>query len=125
MPLYPAKIQKTIFKGSAIYKVICMLFVAAFHASIHSYSSSVLLLSGEEMEETDMACIDIDQHTHWCGNVVHGQVLQVCLSLMMMMMVIFNYEYDKPNYTQKIKQKLVALLQQDCCSMLMDFIYHH
>ena len=40
--------------------------------------SRALLLSGEEMEETEIDCLSTSEQTFWCGNVAHAQVLQVC-----------------------------------------------
>lgn len=37
----------------------------------------VLSLSGDEVEETEVAGFSSDQQTLWCGNVVHGQLVQV------------------------------------------------
>ncbi len=39
----------------------------------------VLMLSGEEVEETELPGFDADQQTFYCGNVSHGQLLQVGL----------------------------------------------
>ena len=37
----------------------------------------VLMLTGEEVEETELAGFDGDQQTFFCGNVLHSQILQV------------------------------------------------
>ncbi len=37
------------------------------------------MLSGEEVEETELPGFDADQQTFYCGNVSHGQLLQVGL----------------------------------------------
>ena len=36
------------------------------------------MLSGEEVEETELAGFDADQQTFYSGNVAHDQLLQVC-----------------------------------------------
>ena len=38
---------------------------------------SVLLLSGEEVEETEVEGFDGNEQTFFCGNVIHNQLLQV------------------------------------------------
>ena len=35
------------------------------------------MLSGEEVEETEMAGFDGDQQTFFCGNVIGNQLIQV------------------------------------------------
>ena len=35
------------------------------------------MLSGEEVEEIELQGFDADQQTFYCGNVAHGQLLQV------------------------------------------------
>lgn len=35
------------------------------------------MLSGEEVEETELAGFDSDQQTFYCGNVAHNQILQI------------------------------------------------
>ena len=35
------------------------------------------MLSGEEVEETELSGFDSDQQTFYCGNVSRGQILQV------------------------------------------------
>ncbi|ELU03057.1 hypothetical protein CAPTEDRAFT_148808 [Capitella teleta] len=37
----------------------------------------VLLLSGEEVEETELGGFEADQQTFFCGNVAHSQLLQI------------------------------------------------
>ncbi len=39
----------------------------------------VLMLNGEEVEETELPGFEGDQQSFYCGNVVHKQLLQVCL----------------------------------------------
>ena len=36
------------------------------------------MLSGEEVEETELSGFEADQQTFYCGNVAHNQLLQVC-----------------------------------------------
>ncbi|KAK2168127.1 hypothetical protein LSH36_20g08004 [Paralvinella palmiformis] len=37
----------------------------------------VLMLSGEEVEETELAGFDAEQQTFYCGNVAHDQLIQI------------------------------------------------
>ncbi|XP_021344182.1 DNA damage-binding protein 1-like, partial [Mizuhopecten yessoensis] len=37
----------------------------------------VLMLNGEEVEETELAGFESDQQTFLCANVVHNQLLQI------------------------------------------------
>lgn len=37
----------------------------------------VLMLNGEEVEETELSGFESDQQTFLCANVVHNQLLQV------------------------------------------------
>lgn len=37
----------------------------------------VLMLSGEEVEETELSGFEADQQTFYCGNVAHNQLLQI------------------------------------------------
>ena len=39
----------------------------------------VLMLSGEEVEETELPGFEGDQQSFYCGNVAHKQLLQVNL----------------------------------------------
>ena len=39
----------------------------------------VLMLNGEEVEETELPGFEGDQQSFYCGNVVHKQLLQVCI----------------------------------------------
>ena len=39
----------------------------------------VLMLNGEEVEETEVPGFDADQQTFYCGNVVDSKILQVGL----------------------------------------------
>jgi len=45
------------------------------------------MLSGEEVEETELAGFDAEQQTFYCGNVAHDQLIQV--------MFIHVYIYDE------------------------------
>lgn len=40
----------------------------------------VLMLNGEEVEETELSGFESDQQTFLCANVVHNQLVQVSFS---------------------------------------------
>lgn len=42
------------------------------------FSYRVLMLSGEEVEETELPGFVDNQQTFYCGNVAHNQLIQVC-----------------------------------------------
>lgn len=42
------------------------------------FSPRVLMLSGEEVEETELPGFVDNQQTFYCGNVAHQQLIQVC-----------------------------------------------
>lgn len=44
---------------------------------ILSFLSRVLMLNGEEVEETELTGFVDDQQTFFCGNVAHQQLIQV------------------------------------------------
>ena len=46
------------------------------------YFGSVLMLSGEEVEETELSGFEADQQTFYCGNVAHNQLLQVSSNIL-------------------------------------------
>lgn len=43
--------------------------------------SRVLMLNGEEVEETELPGFEGDQQSFFCGNVAHKQLLQVILAM--------------------------------------------
>jgi len=45
--------------------------------SCNDVTYSILTLSGEEVEETEIEGFESDQQTFCCGNVSHDQLLQV------------------------------------------------
>lgn len=51
---------------------------------ILSFLSRVLMLNGEEVEETELTGFVDDQQTFFCGNVAHQQLIQVVLLLKML-----------------------------------------
>lgn len=51
---------------------------------ILSFPSRVLMLNGEEVEETELTGFVDDQQTFFCGNVAHQQLIQVVLLLEML-----------------------------------------
>jgi len=51
---------------------------------ILSFLSRVLMLNGEEVEETELTGFVDDQQTFFCGNVAHQQLIQVVLLLEML-----------------------------------------
>ena len=44
---------------------------------IFCFYDRVLMLNGEEVEETELAGFDAEQQTFYCGNVAYDQVIQV------------------------------------------------
>lgn len=48
------------------------------------FPSRVLMLNGEEVEETELTGFVDDQQTFFCGNVAHQQLIQVVLLLEML-----------------------------------------
>ena len=54
--------------GSELDNMIVVSFVG---------QTRILMLSGEEVEETEVPGFDSDQQTFFCGNVAHNQILQV------------------------------------------------
>ena len=51
---------------------------------ILSFLSRVLMLNGEEVEETELTGFVDDQQTFFCGNVAHQQLIHVVLLLEML-----------------------------------------
>lgn len=56
-------------------------------------NSSVLMFSGEEVEETELAGFDGNQVTFYCGNVVHGQLIQVSQHLSLAKQDFFLFKF--------------------------------
>lgn len=54
---------------------------------IFSFPSRVLMLNGEEVEETELTGFVDDQQTFFCGNVAHQQLIQVTPLLEMLFLL--------------------------------------
>lgn len=59
--------------------VICAGLLSSAESILNCvFSSRVLMLSGEEVEETELPGFVDNQQTFYCGNVAHNQLIQVC-----------------------------------------------
>lgn len=54
-------------------------FENAYLISRVCFPPRVLMLSGEEVEETELPGFVDNQQTFYCGNVAHQQLIQVCM----------------------------------------------
>lgn len=61
--IWPLKVNSEVHDNMLVISFVCQ--------------SRVLMFSGEEVEETELAGFDGNQVTFYCGNVVHGQLIQV------------------------------------------------
>lgn len=70
-------------RGECVFCAACQISVESIlNAVILSYKSvfsplRVLMLSGEEVEETELPGFVDNQQTFYCGNVAHQQLIQV------------------------------------------------